>query len=86
MAALRSCRLEGDTLTLVRPDGQTLVVTKADVVAYRQTHNINETRTYFRDMLGNFIGIPPGEISNRTLMQIANDGTLEGLTIKFGSL
>ena len=86
MAGFRSSIVQADMIQLRLHDDTTLTITRDDVLAYRATHNIQETRDYFRDMIGNFVGIEPSEISNRTLMEIAANGDLTGLTFVWGDV
>lgn len=86
MTAIARQTCTPDEITIVRArDGASLTVTRQDVLDYRQTHNLNQTRQYFRDMLGTFLEIDPAEISNRMLMEIAADGTLTPLTVIYGN-
>ena len=76
-----------DEITIVRAHDQAvLTVTRQDVLDYRATHNINQTRAYFRDLIGTFLEIDPAEINNRMLMEIASNGDLGTLTVIHGDL
>lgn len=86
MAGFRSSIVQADMIQLRLHDDTTLTITRDDVLAYRATHNLQETRDHFRDMIGTFLGIEPADISNRTLMEIAANGDLTGLEIVWGDL
>jgi hypothetical protein len=81
MPSIRSQTISNGAITIVRSDGATLTVTKADVVALIGSIGIGQAKKQLVDQIAAFLGIDSADITNRMIMDVAAGGILDLKTV-----